>query len=237
MDLASAKNRSQAAGLAGARSSRELTVATCSPGTRVTRSLLGYGALAGPFFVTISLAQAFSRAGFDPLRHPWSVLSNGDLGWLQITNFILTGLMVVAAAVGIGRALGPGWAPRLLGTFGASLVAAGVLRADPVVGFPAGTTTATISWHGIGHLIAGSIGFACLIAACVVLGRRFARKGQPGWAAWSRATGVVFLAAFVGIASGSSQPIVIVGFTAAVIAAFAWLAAVSLHLYATVAEG
>jgi hypothetical protein len=215
----------------------DLSVATCSPATRVTRSLLGYGVLAGPFFVTVSLAQAFSRAGFDPLRHPWSALSNGDLGWLQITNFILAGLMVVTAAVGFQRALGAGWAPRLIGVFGASMVAAGLLRADPVVGFPAGTTTTTVSWHGIGHLVAGSIGFACLIAACLVLGRRFARQSRPGWAAWSRITGVVFLVAFLGIASGSNQPVVILGFTAAVIAAFAWLAAVSLHLYRIVTEG
>ena len=34
----------------------------------------------------VSLTQAATRAGFDLTRHPLSALSNGDLGWLQITN-------------------------------------------------------------------------------------------------------------------------------------------------------
>src|SRR4051794_21317997 len=99
---------------------------------RVTRSLLGYGVIAGPFYVAVSLAQALTREGFDLTRHPWSLLSNGALGWIQITNFVLTGLMVLAAAAGILRAVpGSRWGGRLVGVFGASLVAAGALRADP----------------------------------------------------------------------------------------------------------
>ena len=46
----------------------------------------------------MSLAQALTRDGFDLTRHPWSLLTNGDLGWIQITNFVLTGLMVLAFA-------------------------------------------------------------------------------------------------------------------------------------------
>src|SRR5829696_4666070 len=83
---------------------------SCDPATRVTRSLLGYGVLAGPFYVTVALAQALTRDGFDLSRHPWSLLALGAHGWIQIANFVLTGLMVVAAAVGVRRALatGPG---------------------------------------------------------------------------------------------------------------------------------
>ncbi|MEP6798595.1 MAG: DUF998 domain-containing protein, partial [Lapillicoccus sp.] len=75
----------------------------CAGPDRVTKSLLGYGVLAGPFTVGLSLAQAFTRPGFDLTRHPWSLLENGDLGWLQVTNFVLTGLMVIAFAVGLAR--------------------------------------------------------------------------------------------------------------------------------------
>jgi hypothetical protein len=32
------------------------------------------------------------------------MLANGDLGWLQITNFVVTGLMTVAFAAGSSRA-------------------------------------------------------------------------------------------------------------------------------------
>src|SRR3954454_12334682 len=92
---------------------------TCDPGTRVTRSLLGYGVLAGPIYVTVSLAQAVTRPGFDLSRHEWSLLATGPHGWIQITNLVLTGAMVLAFAVGLRRALAGGpaarWAPRLVG--------------------------------------------------------------------------------------------------------------------------
>lgn len=201
---------------------------------RVTRSLLGYGVLAGPFYVTVSLAQALTRDGFDLSRHAWSLLSNGDLGWIQITNFILTGLMVIAAAVGLHRALpGTPWVGRLIALYGASLIAAGVLRADPALGFPAGTPDGpgTVSWHGIGHLAAGAVGFFAVIAACFVAARRFARDGQRGWAVYSRISGALFLAGFVGIASGNTAPALTLGFVAAVLIIWTWLAAVSVWLY------
>ncbi|MGI5178177.1 DUF998 domain-containing protein [Dactylosporangium sp. CA-152071] len=201
---------------------------------RVTRSLLGYGVLAGPFYVGVSLAQALTRDGFDLTRHAWSLLSNGGLGWIQITNFVLTGLMVIAAAVGLHRALpGSPWAARLVAVYGASLVAAGALRADPAMGFPAGTPEGpgTVSWHGIGHLAAGGIGFLCVIVACFVVARRFGREGGKGWALYSRVSGVLFLAGFAGIASGNSAPTLTLGFVAAVIVIWTWLAAVSVKLY------
>jgi hypothetical protein len=197
---------------------------------RVTRSLLGYGVLAGPFYLTVSLAQALTRPGFDITRHAWSLLSNGSLGWIQITNFVLTGLTIIAAAVGLARAVPSSpWTARLVGVFGASMVAAGALRADPAMGFPAGTPDGpgTVSWHGLGHLAAGGIGFLCVIAATYVLARHLPR----GWAAYSRISGTLFLAGFAGIASGNQAPWLTLGFVAAVIVIFGWLAAVSVRLY------
>jgi len=210
---------------------------TCSPAGRVTRSLLGYGVIAGPLYVVVSLAQALTRDGFDPGRHAWSLLANGDWGWIQVANLVVTGLMTVAAAVGLRRALVTGrgrtWAPVLIGAYGVSLVGAGVFRADPVQGFPVGAPeTTTMSWHGGMHFALGGVGFACLIAACFVLGSRFARGGQRGLAVFSRITGVVFLAGFLGIASGSHGPTTL-AFVAAVMLVWAWLATVCAHLYRT----
>lgn len=213
--------------------------ADCTPAARVTKSLLGYGALAGPFFVIVALAQAATRDGFDIRKHAWSLLSNGSLGWIQITNFLLTGLMVVAFAIGLNRALTTGrgstWAPRLIGAYGVSLLGAGVFRADPGAGFPAGTPeTTTISWHGMLHFMVGGVGFLCLTAACLILGSRFGRAGEKGWAVFSRVTGVVFLAAFVGIASGSGTPAIILSFVAAVILVWTWMACTAVKIYRTV---
>ena len=68
------------------------------------RTLLAFGVVAGPIYVLVSLVQALIRDGFDLTRHAWSLLSNGDLGWIQITNLVVTGLMTVAVASGAGSA-------------------------------------------------------------------------------------------------------------------------------------
>jgi hypothetical protein len=182
---------------------------TCDPATSVTKTLLAYGVLAGPMYVVVSLAQALTREGFELTRHQWSLLGNGPYGWVQVANFVVTGLMVAALAVGLRRALRPGrravWVPRLVGGFGASLVAAGVFRADPALGFPPGTPedVVRVSWHGMLHLAAAGVGFTCLAVACLMVAGEFAAEGARGFARYSRITGVGFLAGFVAVATGA----------------------------------
>jgi Protein of unknown function (DUF998) len=210
---------------------------TCAPGQRVTKSLLGYGVLAGAVFEASVLIQALTRHGFRIAHDDASLLSTGPLGWIQVTTFLLTGAMTIAAAVGARRALAGRWAPWLIGIYGAGLIGAGIFRADPADGFgpgaPAGRAT-HISWHAAGHLIAAGAGFIALIAACFVVARYFSRQGRRGLAGYSRATGAAFGAAFAGVATGSAASIVVLPFYAAVLAAFTWLAVVSIHLYRTV---
>ena len=126
------------------------------------------------------------------------------------------------------------WRPRLLAVFGAGLIGAGIFVADPMNGFPAGTPAGrpeTLSVHGILHIVVAAIAFLCLVAACFVQARRFAKQRRAGWMVYSLITGVVFLLAFAGVASGSSSPIVVLGFWAGVIVAFGWIAAISIDLY------
>ena len=47
----------------------------------------------------------------------------------------------------------------------------------------------------------------------------------------TRATGVVFLVAFAGIASGAASPLVNLAFTAAVVLTWAWLSVTSVQQY------
>lgn len=209
----------------------------CDPATRVTKSLLGYGVIAGPLYVAVSLAQAFTRDGFDLARHQWSMLANGDHGWIQVANFALTGLMTIAFAVGLGRSLRPGvggtWASRLIGVYGVSLVAAGVFRADPALGFPAGTPDGpgTVSWHGMLHFMAGGIGFTCLAIACFVIARRFSADGRRGWSLATRSVGVIFLAGFAAVAAGGGAAAANVAFIIAVVIVWAWICAVAVNRY------
>ncbi|GAA0411387.1 hypothetical protein Acor_15250 [Acrocarpospora corrugata] len=205
---------------------------TCDPRTSLTKSLLGYGVIAGPVYVTVGLAQALTREGFDLARHPWSFLANGDLGWIQIVNFVVAGLACVAAAVGFGRAVG-GWASWLIGVYGVSLVGAAIFRADPALGFPVGTPDGpgVVTWHGTMHFVCGAVGFLAMIAACVILARRFAAEGSTGWAAYSATTGIVFLLAFGSVAAGGGAAWANVAFLAGILIIWGWLSAVSAHLY------
>ena len=218
-----------------------MTTTDCPPlPVRITKSLLGYGVIAGPIYVIVAAAQILTRDGYDPTRHAVSQLSNGALGWIQITNFLVTGAMTIAAAVGMRRALGPGkqsaWASGLLGAYGLGVFCAGIFRADPSDGFPPGTPPGMgdVSWHGLTHFAVAGLGFVCLAAACLVMGAWFARQDEAGWAWYSRVTGIVFAASFIALSFGSGGAATIVVFTAAVVAVWAWLTAVSVELYRSV---
>jgi hypothetical protein len=173
----------------------ELPIAAAE--ARRTRMLLGGGAAAGPIFIAAALIQAATRTGFDAVKHPLSLLSLGELGWIQITNFVLAGLLFLATAVGLRRALDPGpaslWGPRLIGAFGVALIGGGVFVADPGLGFPPGTPQGVpdeLSWHGAVHAAAPVVGFLALSLACFVFARRSLRLGERGWAGWSIFTGI-----------------------------------------------
>ena len=168
-----------------------MTTTDCPPlPVRITKSLLGYGVLAGAIYVVSVAAQAATRDGFDPTRHAASQLANGDLGWIQIATFLITGAMTIAAAVGVRRALGPGrqsaWASGLLGAYGAGLVVAGCFKADPSDGFPPGTAPGIgeVSWHGFVPFRGGR-------PRIRLPGRRLLRAGIVVRAQWTGVLGVV----------------------------------------------
>lgn len=145
------------------------------------------GMIAGPLFIVVALVQALTREGFDLVRHPVSLLSLGDLGWVQIANFVLSGLLFIALAVGLRRTLisgiGSRWSSRFFIIFGISMIAGGVFLADPSLGFPPGAPAMpeNQSWHSTVHGFAPIIGFSALVAALIILGRRFGSEGQRTW--------------------------------------------------------
>ena len=200
-------------------------------------TLLYCGVVAGPLFTVAAVIEMLTRSGFDLRRHDLSLLSNGPLGWIQIANFVFAGLLAIAAAAGMRRVLRSGrgrtWGPLLIAVYGLGYIGAGVFVADPMNGFPPGTPEGLpggASWHSWMHLISGSLGFLALIAACFVFARRFSGLGRRGWMAYSVATGLVVLAAVVGISSGSQSAATIVGFFVAATLGWAWLSLLSVRL-------
>jgi hypothetical protein len=88
-----------------------------------------------------------------------------------------------------------------------------------------------VSWHGLAHLAAGAVGFLCLVAACLLAARQLRAQGARRWAIATRTTGIVFLAAFVGIAAGAGTVITTLAFVAAVVGVCGWMSAFAVRLY------
>ncbi|WP_327063965.1 DUF998 domain-containing protein [Kitasatospora purpeofusca] len=206
-----------------------------APGAAVpaatTPALLACAAVAGPLFLGVGLIQGFTRDGFDFTRNAISQLSLGDLGWIQVTGFLVAGTLMITGAVGLRRALGEGpghrAAPWLFGVFGASFLVSGVFTADPGAGFPAGTpdsATPVLSTHGTVHMAAGMVGYLALCAAFLVLARHFAGLRQRGWTIACRLVPVGVLAGFAGSAAS------VLSFTAGAAFGLAALTAVTVRL-------
>jgi len=200
-----------------------------------TRALLAAGAASGPLFYGLAAIQMAIRPGFDIRRHAISLLSLGDLGWIQIASFILTGVLALLCAVALRRVLRGGkagtWGPLLIGVYGVGLIIGGLFHPDPGLGFPpgapAGMPTSMSAQAGV-HSLAFYLAFLSLIAASFVIARRFAAEGRGAWRAYSLATGIV---APVLIVLGSTNPGVAgMLFAVAGLVAFGWASAVAAYL-------
>jgi Protein of unknown function (DUF998) len=133
----------------------------------LTRALLVGGVIAGPPYIVLGVLQVLIRPGFDITRHDLSLMSNGSLGWIQIGNFIVTGLLTIGAALGMRQAMPAGrgrrrdWGPLLVAVYGLGLIGAGFFSADPALGFPPGTPADAhaISTRGLLHFVKRWAGF------------------------------------------------------------------------------
>jgi hypothetical membrane protein len=169
----------------------------------MSKRLLTCGVVAGPLFIAVWLIQALTRDGFDPTYHPLSLLSLGDLGWIQIASFVVTGALYLACAVGMRRVLYPGragtWGPLLVGVNGLGLIMAGVFVTDAGAGFPPGAPAGApeISWHGILHEVGFLAATLSWLAACFVFARRFAASRQRAWV-WACVAAPVAVLVLVG---------------------------------------
>jgi hypothetical protein len=154
--------------------------------TLPTRALLACGAVAGPMYVTVTMAQALTRDGFDLRQHRFSWLTTGELGWIHQSNMVLVGVLTVLLAVGVRQMMQTGrgavWGPRLLGLFGVAYIIGGVLTADPVAGFPPGTTPEMVhkTWQGVVQNASRGASSLLLIATSLVIAGWFAGQGYRG---------------------------------------------------------
>jgi Protein of unknown function (DUF998) len=205
---------------------------------RWTRGLLSCGLAAGPVFVTAFLVEGAIRDGYRPSRHPVSSLALGPRGWVQIANFAVTGSLVLAGAVGLGRAGDPALSTRagraLTGAAGAGLIGAAVFATDPVSGYPPGTPDTLIqpSRNGIVHNLAAVPVFLGLPVAAFTSSRQSARTGHRRFGLYCAATAITMLATTVLAGAGFNQSprlVNLAGFLqrVSIVTGFGWLTALS----------
>jgi hypothetical protein len=165
-------------------------------GAIVTRLLLTCGVVGAVLFVVTFLIDGATRPGYRPLYHPVSALALGSRGWVQISNFVVTGLLMIAAAVGTREALDVTFGPALLALLGVGLVVSGLFPMDPMRGYPPGTepgTPAILSRRHKVHDAFGFVVFASLAAAAIAFGLAL----EGGWRIYSFATAALIIVLIV----------------------------------------
>lgn len=153
----------------------------------MTKALLTCGVIGALLFVVTFTIDGATRPGYRWSYHPVSALALGPRGWLQTSNFVITGALMTAAAVGTRSALEVVIGPALLVVYGLSLVASGVFPMDAMRGYPPGTPPSTPAdtsrrdkiHNGLGFLVFASLTLA-IIAFALGL-------SDAGWVAYSMA--------------------------------------------------
>ena len=210
--------------------------ARTSPQLRVA---LIAGAVAGPLYVCVGTLEAVLRRGYDIRIHSLSLLANGPGGWIHSALLVVSGLLTLIGALGLASAqqhTGRRSYSMIIGlaVYGLGIATAGLLRADPAEGFPIGTPPGPpvmVSASGIGHLVAGGLGFIGLIVACLASARRAAKAGDRAWAVCSAVVGIYYLVAFAGIASGAGNPVINIAYTVAVLLGWGWVTALFIRAH------
>ncbi len=194
--------------------------------------LLAMGILGTVLFVVTFTIDGAARPDYSPARHMVSALALGPRGWIQSTNFMVCGTLIIASAVGIYQAVDSPWLPLLVGFFGISMVLSGVWKMDPMSGYPPGTPDTTTSEPSRAHRLHDLFGigvFGSLPAAAIVAG--FTLK-DSGWSVYSWATGaalVGLLLAFVTALESNSPRLGLVQ-RIMILVGWAWLALLCIHL-------
>jgi hypothetical protein len=201
-------------------------------GAAVTRSLLGWGVVAGPFFLVVGIALGATRPGFDFARHALSLLMLGDLGWIQRGNFAICGLMVIAAGIGVLRAIRSGRGltiGALVSTAGIMLIISAIFVPDPVSGFPPGSVAGSPTASGILHMLCGAIQFVAVAAAALAHALWCRTIGHNGAVSFALAVGILG-----GFASGvalAQHPAGVALLWLAVVCEWTWLALAAGEIY------
>jgi len=164
------------------------------------------GMIGSALFVLVFTIEGILRPGYDARSMFVSELSLGPRGWIQIINFLVTGVLFLLFAWGVAAEFHQGKAskagPIILAIIGICLFFSG-----PFVMDPASTPRSEWSGHGIVHQLLGAVVFTLAPISTFVFLRRF--RADPKWQPlqwWTLAVGIITVTAVVLLRVGPVQP-------------------------------
>ncbi|HEU5088721.1 MAG TPA: DUF998 domain-containing protein [Roseiflexaceae bacterium] len=164
------------------------------------------GMLGNVLFVGVFTIEGWLRPGYNPRSMFVSELSLGPRGWIQISNFVVYGLLFLVFARGIAAEFRAGKAskagPILLAIMGICFLVSGPLVMDPVA-----TPHDQMTLHSRLHWLLGAIIFMMEPISCFVFLRRF--WNDASWRSfrwWTLVVGVVTATALVIWSVGPTRP-------------------------------
>ena len=129
------------------------------------------GVLGPPLFVAVFLVVGLIKPGYNPITRDVSESAIGELGWIQIANFLMLGAALLLFAIGLWQGFGDRSSGRigsvLVAIAGIGLLGAGVFVTDE------GALAQPTTFHGIVHDLASAVTFLSLLISAFVFARRF----------------------------------------------------------------
>jgi hypothetical membrane protein len=156
--------------------------------------------VAGPVLFTVAwVVSSLRQSGHSAVEVQLSGLAARGARdpQIMVAGFVVLGACSIVFGAALGRVTAPRSAgPWLVVVAGAAAVAAGVFRRDHLL--LAGPGFAGESWHNQVHDVVSGVAYGAMLAAPLVLGRRF--RDDPDWAGVSRPVQVLALGSAVALA-------------------------------------
>jgi hypothetical protein len=149
------------------------------------------GILAPLIFVGVFTVEGVLRNGYDPMRMYISALSLGNRGWIQISNFIVLGLLLFIFTLGLSKEFRSGKASRG-GIITLYIISVLFFISGPFVMDPTETPADQMSVHGLIHGLSGGIVFLLMpIIIFIFLRRFFSDNNWQSFRWWTLILGVI----------------------------------------------
>lgn len=161
--------------------------------------LAAWAGIVGPlFFVLVFTLNGFLQPGYSTMSQMISWLALRPDGWIQDTNFIIFGLMLVIFAIGFAQRMRSIISKKWLLVCTSMLLVSGFAWANDGFFISDAPGAADMTMHGMMHTIGFLVIFFSLPLVFFFVGRQLVKV--PGWRAYgwySLIAGIVSLGVFV----------------------------------------